>query len=66
MSFEFDDGMNTWRFIECSRLPVVFQEDNLSSARGFNSILPADLFPLVFPVFGKFNIATYARKSMIR
>jgi hypothetical protein len=66
MSFEFEDGMNTWHFIECSRLPIVFQEDNLCSARGFNSILPADLFPLVFSVFGRFNIATYARKSMMK
>ena len=65
-SFEFEDGMNTWRFIECSRIPVVFQEDNLCSARGFNSILPADLFPIVFSVFGRFNIATYARKNMMK
>lgn len=66
MSFEFNDGMNTWHFIECSRLPVVFQEDNLTSSRGFNSILPADLLPLVFSVFGRFNIATYARQSMLK
>lgn len=63
MSFEFNDGMNTWRFIECNNLPVVFQEDNLMSARGFNSILPADLLPLVFAIFGGFQIATYARKE---
>lgn len=66
MSKEFFDGTNTWHFIECNRLPIVFQEDNLTSYRGFNSILPADLFPLVFSVFGRFNISTYARQNMIR
>ena len=63
MSYEFSDGMNTWRFIECGRIPVTFSEDNLTSARGFNSVLPADLLPLVFAVFGKFQVATYARKA---
>lgn len=62
-SLEFNDGMNVWRFIECNFLPVVFQEDNLLSARGFNSILPADLFNMVFAVFNKFQVATYARKE---
>lgn len=66
MSFEYDDGMNTWRFIECNRLPVVFNEDNLLSARGFNSILPADLLPMVFSVFSRFNISTYARRSLVK
>ena len=66
MSYEFNDGLNQWRFIECSRLPVVFGEDNLSSARGFNSILAADLLPVIFPLFGSFQISTYARKSMIK
>lgn len=66
MSLELSDGMNTWRFIECSRFPVAFQEDNLTSARGFNSILPADLLPLVFAVFGKYCISTYARQSMLK
>ena len=64
-SFEFNDGMNTWRFIECSRIPVVFNEDNLTSARGFNSILAADLLPQIFAIFGRFNVATYARQHMI-
>ncbi len=64
--YDFQDTSgNDWRFIECSRLPVVFSEDNLTSARGFNSILPADLLPLVFSVFGKFQIATYARKNLL-
>ena len=63
MSFEFNDGMNTWRFIECGYLPVVFQEDNLTSARGFNSILPADLLPTVCSIFGGFQISTYARRE---
>lgn len=66
MSFEFNDGMNTWRFIECGRLPIVFNEDNLTSARGFNSILPADLLPTIFSVFGRYCIATYARQSMLK
>ena len=66
MSYEFNDGMNTWRFIECNRIPVVFQEDNLTSTRGFNSILPADLLPLVFSVFGRYSISTYARQDMIK
>ena len=61
-SKEFFDGMNTWRFIECNYLPVVVAEDNLSSTRGFTSILPVDLIPLVFSVFGKFQLGTYARK----
>jgi len=63
MSFEFNDGMNTWRFIECGYLPVVFREDNLTSVYGFNSILPADLLPLIFPVKGGFQVGTYARKE---
>lgn len=62
MSFEFNDGMNTWRFIECNDSPVVFLEDNLTSARGYNSILPADLLPVVFSIFGKFQISTHVRK----
>lgn len=64
---EFEDyGGNEWRFIECSRLPVVFQEDNLSSSRGFNSILAADLIPVIFAVFGSYQIATYARQDMVK
>jgi hypothetical protein len=66
MSLELSDGMNDWRFIECSRFPVIIQEDNLTSARGFNSILAADLLPLVFAVFGKYCISTYARQSMLK
>ena len=62
-SHEFYDGMNTWRFIECNYLPVVFNEDNLTSITGYNSILPADLLPLIFAVFGKFQIGTYARRN---
>ena len=53
---------NTWRFIECSYKPVVFGEDNLTSSHGYNSILPADLLPLIFAVFGKFQISTYVHK----
>lgn len=65
--YDFQDmNGNDWRFIECGRLPVVFSEDNLTSVRGFNSILPADLIPTVFAVFGKFQIATYARSYMIK
>ena len=64
-TYEFFDGMNTWRFVECSRIPVVFLEDNLTSTRGFNSILPADLLPLIFSVFGGYQISTYARKEML-
>lgn len=54
---------NTWRFIECSSKPVIFQEDNLTSYRGYNAILPADLLPLIFSVFGKFQISTYVYKE---
>lgn len=50
---------STWRFIECSNRPVVFQEDNLLSCRGYNSILPADLLPLVLSVFNGFQVSTY-------
>ena len=62
-SHEFNDGMNIWRFIECNYLPVVFMEDNLSTLTGMTSVLPEDLIPLVFAVFGKFQIGTYARKA---
>ena len=62
-SKEFDDGMNIWRFIECTYLPITFQEDNLTSMKGYNSILAADLLPLVFSVFGKFQISTYPVKE---
>lgn len=62
--YEMNDGWssNTWRFIECNYLPVVFQEDNLLSSQGYNSVLPADLMPLIFSTFGKFQISTYVRK----
>lgn len=53
---------NTWRFIECSYVPVSFMEDNLTSVRGYNSILAAELLPLIFSVFDKFQISTYVRK----
>ena len=48
----------TWRFIECSRNPVTFQEDNLTNIVGFNSVLAADLLPLVFVIGGEFQIST--------
>jgi hypothetical protein len=53
---------NTWRFIECSYMPVVFMEDNLTSSRGYNSVLPADMLPLLFPLFQKIQISTYVGK----
>lgn len=58
MSKEFNDGLNIWRFIECSYLPISFQEDNLTSVTGYNSILAADLLPLVFAVFSGYQIST--------
>lgn len=62
--YELNDGWSSdiWRFIECHYLPVVFAEDNLLSSRGYNSILPADLLPLIFATFNKFQISTYVRK----
>lgn len=58
---EFSDGINQWRFIECSDRPAVFQEDNLTSYKGYNSILPADLLPLVFSIFNGYQISTYVK-----
>ena len=37
-------------------LPVTFQEDNLTSIAGYNSVLPADLLPLVFSIFGSYQL----------
>ena len=50
-----------WDFIECSRDPVTFMEDNLLSFKGYTSVLPADLMPLVFVFAGGFQISTYAK-----
>lgn len=57
-SKEYDDGMNIWRFIECTYLPISFQEDNLTSMSGYNSILASDLLPLVFSIFGGYQVST--------
>jgi len=59
--YEITDAFSgsIWRFIECSYRPVVFMEDNLLSSRGYNSILSADLMPLIFAVFGEFQISTH-------
>lgn len=59
ISHEYFDGRNTWRFIECNYIPIAFQEDNLTSTAGYNSILPADLLPLVFSVFGAYQLSTH-------
>jgi len=63
-SKEFLDKFSntTWRFIECNYIPVSFIEDNLTSIRGYNSVLAADLLPLIFSVFDKIQISTYVRK----
>lgn len=58
---EFYDGQNTWRFIECSKVPVSFPEDDITAYSGITVLLPVDLFGLVFATFGKFQIGTYAR-----
>ena len=63
INYTFNDGMNEWKFIECDFLPISFAEDNLGTKHGFNSILPADVLPLIFPFAGKFQIGTYARKE---
>jgi hypothetical protein len=55
--------VKVWKFIECSYKPVVFSEDNLNSSRGYNSILPADLLPLIFAIFNDFQVSTYVHKE---
>ena len=62
-NYEFYDGENMWRFIECNYIPIAFAEDNLTALYGINSILAADLIPLVFATFGAYQISTYARKE---
>lgn len=47
-----------WRFIECARDPITFQEDNLTNLTGYNSVLAADILPLVFVFNGDFQIST--------
>lgn len=49
-----------WYFIECSRNPVTFQEDNLTNITGYNSALAAEILGLVFVFAGDFQISTIA------
>lgn len=60
-NYEYNDGRNVWRFVECAYLPVEIPEDNLTSVKGYTCILAADMLPFVFSLFGEFQISTMPR-----
>lgn len=61
--FEHGFGLDLKHFVECTREPVTWQEDNLCSLYGYNSALAVDLLKLIFPVVSELQLSTYARPN---
>lgn len=52
-----------WYFIEASRVPITWSEDNLTNLYGYNTALPIDLLRMFFRFMDEFQVSTYAREN---